>query len=139
MDVLDINGWKICFHSCFLEQITSLVTTVSDLKAAKPGEYQRKKETKLLRAIERIIEERITADPLHNQFRQGTTLGEDYKHWFRAKFLGQFRLFYRCSNEHKIIVICWVNGFDTLRAYGSKDDAYKVFTHMLNTGHPPDD
>ena len=56
----------------------------------------------------------------------------------KCNFLQQFRLFYRCSAEHKTIVIGWVNGFDTLRAYGSKTDAYKVFTGMLNAGHPPD-
>lgn len=139
MDVLEINGWKICFHNCFLEQIGQLAQTVAELKVSKPDEYQRKKETKLLKAIEQVIEERIVADPLHAQFRQGSTLGNEYKHWFRAKFLQQFRLFYRCSAEHKTIVIGWVNGFDTLRAYGSKTDAYKVFTGMLNAGHPPDD
>lgn len=138
MEVLVLNGWKIYFHSCVLEQIGSLAQTVADLKVAKPQEYQRKKETKLLRAIERVIEERIVADPLHVQFRQGDTLGDTYKHWFRAKFLEQFRLFYRCSDEHKTIVIGWVNGFDTLRAYGSKTDAYRVFKAMLNAGDPPD-
>ncbi|GCK64168.1 toxin of the SohB(PrlF)-YhaV toxin-antitoxin system [Escherichia coli] len=51
----------------------------------------------------------------------------------------QFRLFYRCSQEHKTIVIGWVNGFDTLRAYDSKTDAYKVFGEMLKAGNPPDD
>ena len=115
-----------------------LSQTVAELKAAKPEEYLRKKETKLLKAIEQVIEERIIADPLHAQFRQGDTLGDDYKHWFRAKFLQQFRLFYRCSVEHRTIVIGWVNGFDTLRSYGSKTDAYKVFAGMLNSGNPPD-
>lgn len=138
MDGLELNGWKIYFHNCFLEQIGALTQVVADLKAAKPDEYQRKKETKLLRAIARVIEERIVAEPLHAQFRQGDTLGDGYKHWFRAKFLEQFRLFYRCSDEHKTIVIGWVNGFDTLRAYGSKTDAYKVFKGMLNGGNPPD-
>ncbi|PIF07498.1 type II toxin-antitoxin system YhaV family toxin [Candidatus Pantoea floridensis] len=115
MEVLVLNGWKIYFHSCFLEQMGSIAQAVADLKTAKPQEYQRKKETKLLRAIERVIEERIAADPLHVQFRQGDTPGDTYKHWFRAKFLEPFRLFYRCSDEHKTIVIGWVNGFDTLR------------------------
>jgi toxin YhaV len=139
MEVLVLNGWKIYFHACFLEQVGTLAKTVAELKAAKPDEYQRKKETKLLLAIKRVIEERIVAVPLHPQFRQGDTLGEEYKHWFRVKFLEQFRLFYRCSNEHKTIVIGWVNGFDTLRAYGSRTDAYKVFESMLSAGNPPDD
>lgn len=139
MEVLELNGWKVYFHSCFIKQIGALAETVANLKLAKPDEFLRKKETKLLHAIERVIEERIVVDPLHAQFRQGDTLGSEYKHWFRAKFLQQFRLFYRCSNEHKTIVIGWVNGFDTLRAYNSKTDAYKVFAGMLDAGNPPDD
>jgi len=133
-----LKGWKIYFHSCFLEQIGELAQVVADLKAAKPDEYQRKKETKLLRAIERVIDERIVADPRHAQFRQGDTTGDGHKHRFRAKFLEQFHLFYRCSDEHKTIVIGWVNVFDTMRAYGFKTDAYKVFKGMLNVGNPPD-
>lgn len=139
MEGLELNGWKICFHSCFLNQIEELVQKVAELRAAKPDEYKGKKETKLLRAIERVIEECIAANPLDPQYRQGDTLGDEFKHWFRVKFVQQFRLFYRCSAEHKTIVIGWVNDFDTLRAYGSKTDAYKVFAKMLKAGDPPDD
>ncbi|HHG8879925.1 type II toxin-antitoxin system YhaV family toxin [Citrobacter portucalensis] len=139
MEYLEINGWKICFHKCFLDQIAELAQKVAELKAAKPDEYHTKKETKLLRAIERVIEEWIASDPLNPQYRQGETLGDEYKHWFRVKFLQQFRLFFRCSQEHKTIIIGWVNDFGTLRAYGSKTDAYKVFAAMLNAGNPPDD
>lgn len=139
MEFLEVNGWKICFHYCFLKQIVELCGKVAELAIAKPTEYRSKRETKLLRAIERVIEERIAADPLNPQFRQGETLGVEYKHWFRAKFLMQYRLFFRFSEEHKMIVIGWVNDIDTLRAYGSKTDAYKVFAGMLKAGSPPDD
>lgn len=139
MEDLEINGWKICFHTCFLNQIQELVQKVSALRAAKPDEFMRRKEAKLLRAIERVIEECIASNPLNAQYRQGDTLGDEFRHWFRVKFLQQFRLFYRCSAEHKIIVIGWVNDFDSLRAYGSKSDAYNVFAKMLKAGNPPDD
>lgn len=139
MEYLEINGWKICFHSCFLQQMTELAQKVIGLKFVKPDEYLGKKETKLLHAVGRVIEEWIAADPLNAQYRQGDTLGDEFKHWFRVKFLSQFRLFYRCSAEHKIIIIGWVNDFHTLRAYGSKTDAYKVFSGMLKAGDPPDD
>ena len=33
----------------------------------------------------------------------------------------------------------WVNDLKTLRAYGSKTDAYKVFAGMLDDGNPLDD
>ena len=138
MDVLEINGWKIYFHACFLQQITELAREVVALKAANPDEYLRKKPTKLLAAITRVIREQIAANPLNPLFRQGDALGAEYKHWFRVKFLQQFRLFFRYSERQKTVVIGWVNGFDTLRAYGSKTDAYKVFSQMLKDGFPPD-
>lgn len=139
MDVLQLNGWKIYFHGCFLEQMKALTLEVSALKAAKPDEYMHKKPVKLLAAIRKVIEEQIAADPLNAKYRQGDTLGGEYKHWFRVRFLQQFRLFYRCSEQHKTIVIGWVNSVDTLRAYGSKTDAYRVFSAILKSGNPPDD
>lgn len=139
MEELEINGWKICFHACFLNQLEELIQKVSELKAAKPDEFMRKKEAKLLRAIERVIEECIASNPLDTEYRQGDTLGNEFRHWFRVKFLQQFRLFYRCSAAHKTVIIGWVNDFDSLRAYGSKTDAYKVFAKMLKAGDPPDD
>jgi toxin YhaV len=32
-----------------------------------------------------------------------------------------------------------VNDEDTKRAYHSRDDAYRIFRRMLESGHPPDD
>lgn len=138
MQTLEINGWKIFFHQCFMDQINDLGETVLKLKETDPTGYTQKAPTKLLAAIWRVVEERIASNPLDPQFRQGDTLGADYKHWFRAKFLQQFRLFFRCSERNKAIVIGWVNDFDTLRAYGSKTDAYKVFATKLKAGDPPD-
>ena len=67
-------------------------------------------------------------------------MGDDRKHWFRAKFGGgRFRLFFRYSTSAKVIVFAWVNDENTLRTYGSKSDAYAVFRKMLDKGNPPDD
>jgi len=93
----------------------------------------------LLAAITRVVREVIAADPSEPQFRHGGTLGDEHKHWFRAKFLQQFRLFYRCSEQHKTVILGWVNDEHSLRAYDSKTDAYKIFAKMLAAGHPPDD
>ena len=71
------------------------------------------------------------------QFQQGTTLGADYRHWRRAKFFQQFRLFFRFHSRSKVIVLGWVNDQQTKRAYGSKSDSYRVFQSMLASGHPP--
>jgi toxin YhaV len=66
-------------------------------------------------------------------------LGDEYKHWFRAKFFQQYRLFFRYHQQGKIIVYAWVNDENTKRAYQTKTDAYRVFQKMLKSGNPPDD
>ena len=81
----------------------------------------------------------IPQDPARAEYRQGGTLGEKHKHWFRAKFFQQYRLFFRYHVQSKVIVYAWVNDEDTRQAYESDDDAYKVFRRMLERGHPPDD
>ena len=100
--------------------------------------YKNKKVTKRLTAILKLIYEVIPQDPTLDIYRQGNTLGADHKHWLRAKFFQQYRLFFRYHIGSKIIVYAWVNDEDTKRAYESKDDAYRVFSKMLQKGHPPD-
>lgn len=65
--------------------------------------------------------------------------GRGHKHWFRARFFQQYRLFFRFHAPSKIIVFAWVNDEDTKRAYEGSDDAYRVFRKMLANGHPPGD
>jgi toxin YhaV len=81
----------------------------------------------------------IPQDPARPEYRQGATLGDDHKHWFRAKFFQQYRIFFRYHAPSKVIVFAWVNDEGTKRAYESSDDAYRVFRKMLESGHPPDD
>jgi toxin YhaV len=68
------------------------------------------------------------------EYRQCATLGDDHKHWLRAKFFQQYRLFFRYHAASKLIVFAWVNDEDCKRAYGSSDDAYRVFRKMLEGG-----
>lgn len=82
--------------------------------------------------------EDVPADPAAAQFRPGDTLGGGRNHWFRAKFFQQYRLFFGSIGASKIIVFAWVNDDDTLRAYGSRTDAYATFKRMLDSGNPPD-
>ncbi len=137
----EINGWTIYAHPLFLDQIEALVTEVEKAKSKDPTGYKNKRASKLLSAILKVALEDIPADPMRAVYRQGDTLGDDYKHWFRAKFLQQFRLFFRYKETKaaKVIVLAWVNDEDTLRAYGKANDAYAVFRKMLKKGNPPDD
>ncbi len=136
---LIINGWKIFAHSLFIDQFEELLTQVELLRKKDPENYRKKNTTKRLAAITKLVFEVIPQDPTGNEYRQGTTLGDDYKHWFRAKFFQQYRLFFRYHQEKKIIVFAWVNDQDSKRVYGSKTDVYRVFKKMLENGHPPDD
>lgn len=136
---LQVNGWTLFAHPLFLHQLDALMRNVEQLRCKHPAHYKSKHATKRLAAIRKLILEVIPQDPLRAEFRQGKTLGEQHKHWFRAKFFQQYRLFYRCHAGSKVIVYAWVNDTKTLRASESKSDAYRVFRHMLDSGHPPDD
>lgn len=136
---LIINGWKIFGHSLFLDQVEELIAQVRFLRQKYSANYTKKNAAKRLAAIEKLSFEIIPQDPTLANYRQGTTLGDNHKHWFRAKFFQQYRLFFRYHFESKIIVFAWVNDEGTKRAYRSKTDAYRIFKKMMNSGHPPDD
>ncbi|MDF2367454.1 type II toxin-antitoxin system YhaV family toxin [Sneathiella sp.] len=136
---LVVNGWSIFAHSVFLEQIDGLIEEVETRKIRDPKNWKKKNCTKRLAAILKLVTEVIPTDPTSDQFRQGHTLGSARKHWFRAKFFQQYRLFFRFDSTSKIIVLAWVNDEKSLRAYGSKTDAYKIFKEMLDKKNPPDD
>ena len=96
--MLTINGWTILAHPLFLDQLEKLTKAVETLKTKKPNEYQKTANAKLLAALNKLVFEKIPADPSATIYRQGSTFGEGYKHWFRAKFgTGRFRLFFRLS------------------------------------------
>ena len=133
-----VNGWTLYTHPLFKEQYLSLKTQVEALRKKDPKGYVKKNATKRLAAIQKLIFQVIPQDPTSSDFRQGSTLGGENKHWFRAKFFQQYRLFFRFHLESKVIVYAWVNDEKNKRVYGSKTDAYKVFEKMLKSGHPPE-
>lgn len=136
---LVVSGWTIFSHPLFLDQVEQQILKVAALKQKDPMGYVKKNATKRLAAIARLAFEVIPDDPERIEYRLGNSLGEEHKHWFRAKFFQQYRLFFRYHAMSRVIVYAWVNDEDTKRAYESKDDAYQVFQKMLRTGHPPDD
>jgi toxin YhaV len=136
---LVVNGWTIFAHPLFIDQVEGLIQQVETLKKKHPDNYQNKNASKRLVAISKLAFEDIPQEPSRAEYRQGDTLGDDYKHWFRAKFFQQYRLFFRYHAESKVIVYAWVNDEDTKRAYESNNDAYRVFSKLLKSGHPPDD
>ena len=135
---LVVNGWSIYAHPLFLDQLEGLTLAVEARKSRDPKTWRKKNSTKRLAAIFKLLTEALPADPGAAALRQGGT-GDHRKHWFRAKFFQQYRLFYRFNSDAKVIVVAWVNEGKTLRAYGSKTDAFATFKGMLEDGNPPDD
>lgn len=136
---LVVNGWTIFAHPLFLAELETITWQVEVLKQKDPVGFTKKNATKRLAAIVKLAFEVIPQDPTRAEYRQGNTLGDDHKHWFRAKFFQQYRLFFRYHATSKVIVYAWVNDEDTKRAYENSDDAYRVFRKMLESGHPPAD
>jgi toxin YhaV len=133
-----IHGWNLFAHPLFHQQFEELAAQVEHLRHKYPKDYKKKNATKRLAAIAKLAFDIIPQDPTRTEYRQGTTLGDDYKHWFRAKFFQQDRLFFRYHQESRIILLAWVNDEQSKRAYDSNTDAYRVFKKMLQRGHPPD-
>ena len=136
---LVLHGWTVFAHPLFLIQIEALAQHVEALRQKDSVGYVRKNASKRLAAITKLAFDVIPQDPARPEYRQGSTLGGEFKHWFRAKFFQQYRLFFRYHATSRVIVLVWVNDEETKRACYSSDDAYRVFRKMLESGHPPDD
>lgn len=112
---LVIHGWTVFVHPLFLAQIEALVQQVEAFKQKDSVGYVKKNASKRLAAITKLAFDVIPQDPARPEYRQGGTLGDDHKHWFRAKFFQQYRLFFRYHAQSKVIVFVWVNDEDTKR------------------------
>lgn len=134
---MEVNGWKLYAHKLFVDQLVKLIQEVQALKDSDPTGYQTHPKTKFLATINKLIKQSIPEDPTASEYRQGKTLGKENKHWFRAKFHARYRLFFRFSTKHRVIVYVWLNDGKTLRKAGAKTDPYVVFQNLLKSGNPP--
>jgi toxin YhaV len=134
---MEINDWKLYGHKLFVDQLNKLLTEVNELRIDDPISYESHPKAKFLATINRLIRQTIPENPTAPEFRQGNTLGKANKHWFRAKFHGRYRLFFRFSTQHRIIIYTWLNDEKTLRKAGAKTDPYCIFQNMLKSGNPP--
>ena len=124
---LVVNGWTIFVHLLFLDALDALTQQVKSLRLKDTVGYTNKNASKRLAAIARLAFDVIPQDPTRSEYRQGHTLGGHHKHWFRAKFFQQYRLFFCYHLESKIIVYAWLSGnindSDSKRAYESASRA----------------
>lgn len=136
---LVVHGWTVFAHPLFLDQVEDLAREVRRLRRKDPRGFARKNAAKRLAAVVRLAFDVVPRDPSLPEYRQGNALGEEHRHWFRAKFFQQYRLFFRYHARSRVIVFAWVNDEGTRRAFESTDDACRVFRRMLGNGRPPDD
>lgn len=133
------HGWTLLFHDCVIEQLQRLYTAAQRAEQNDPIGFASNANVKLFRALSQLVLEVVPDEPARDEYRQGNTLGPEYRHWRRAKIGRRFRLFFRYDSRAKVIVYVWVNDEKTPRSSGSKSDPYAVFEKMLGRGNPPDD
>ena len=133
------NGWNLLFHDCLIEQLRKLDAAAQRAKAHDPKGFESNANVKLFNALSQLMLQAVPGDPNREEYRQGNTMGNAFRHWRRAKIGRRFRLFFRFDSKTKIIIFAWVNDENTLRSAGSKSDPYAVFQKMLQRGRPPDD
>ncbi|MEK7344982.1 MAG: type II toxin-antitoxin system YhaV family toxin [Pseudomonadota bacterium] len=136
---MERHGWTLLFHECVSEQLQKLHAACARAKQQNPLEGDSNANARLFAALSKLIFDAVPTDPNREEYRQGNTMGPDFRHWRRAKIGRRFRLFFRFDSKSRIIVFAWVNDENTLRSSGSKSDPYAVFQRMLERGHPPDD
>ena len=106
---LVVNGWTIFAHPLFLDEIETLIDKVEEFKSRDSYSYHKTNAAKRLAAIARLAFKDIPENPTLAKYRLESTLGGNHKHWFRAKFFQQYRLFFRFHSGSKVIVFAWVN------------------------------
>jgi toxin YhaV len=133
------HGWTLLLHDGVVEQLRKLHAATVRAQHNDPLGFEGNASVKLFRALSRLIMEIVPSNPARDEFRQGNTLGPEYRHWRRAKIGRRFRLFFRYDSKARVIVYAWVNDELTLRSAGNKSNPYVVFENMLGRGNPPDD
>lgn len=134
-----VNGWTLLQTPAFAEAYGALIEKVERLQKKHREGVQSMAPAKRLYAINKLILDVIPKNPGSPEYYLGNTIGPEHKHWRRAKFFQQYRLFFRYNEAHRIIIYGWVNSEVTKRAYGSRSDAYLVFQKRLKAGKPPSD
>src|ERR1700690_155368 len=99
-----VNGWTLLFHDAVLGQLERLADACERARKADPRNFQANANVKLFAALARLMLEPVPADPARAEYRQGNMLGPNYRHWFRARLLGRFRLFFRYDSAARLIV-----------------------------------
>ncbi|OWP50280.1 type II toxin-antitoxin system YhaV family toxin [Pseudomonas nitroreducens] len=134
------NGWSLYGHPLFLQRLEDLVSEVEELSEEDPDGFTHHSTFKLYDKVAKAMMERIPADPSARAFLLGNTMGEENRHWRRAKegLPDRYRLFFQYrSAAPQTIIYVWLNDCATLRKDGARTDVYVVFRKMLTKGTVP--
>ena len=106
--------WSLLFHQCLLEQLERLKAASDKALATNSENAQDNANVKLYAALARLALETIPSDPARDAYRQGNTMGPEFRHWRRAKIGQRFRLFFRYDSGTRVIIyalcVCGVRG-----------------------------
>lgn len=134
------NGWTLFQHPAFRDQLARYSAEVEELRGRLDDKaFAEHPKVRFLARVRKLILEDIPSDPASKAYELGNTLGENFRHWRRAKFNQRFRLFFRFRSDAKIIVYGWLNDENMLRTRGARNDVYAEFRRRLAAGSPPDD
>lgn len=131
------KGWTLMATPEMQSRLDGLDADLAAIKKADPDGWTKNVKAKVIARIADVVFNEIPTNPSANEFRQGTTLGDSYKHWRRAKFLSRYRLFFRYDSKMKMVIYVWLNDENSLRKEGSKNDPYAIFAKRLKVGNPP--
>ena len=121
------------------DNLTILAAACQRVRRADTQNFRSDANVEPFPRLGELMQEMIPGDPSRREYRQGYTLAEAYRHWFRVKFFGRFRLFFRYDSRSRIIVYTRVDDERSLRQRGGKSDPYEVFRRMLASGNPPNE
>jgi toxin YhaV len=129
--------WSSLIHPVFELELNNYEQLAANAQSKVGQDWVKTKAGKKFLVLNKQVRELIPNNLSNQGYRLGDALGNSYTHWFRAKFLQQYRIFFRYSSRSNVIVYAWVNNDDSLRTYESKTDAYQVFRKMLESGRVP--
>src|SRR5690349_20961896 len=102
---MEVHGWTLLLHPLLVAQLEKLTAAAEqEARRARGGGTPVTANTKVVEALFELMFRVIPEDPTRAEYRQGATLGERRKHWFRAKFgAGRFRLFFRYLERARVL------------------------------------
>jgi len=107
--VIKRHGWNLLFHQCLSEQLQKLHAAQQRARQQDPQGFESNANVRLFAALSKLIFDAVPSDPNREEYRQGNTMGDAFRHWRRAKIGRRLRLFFRFDSKTRIIIFAWVN------------------------------